>query len=67
MSEKREAPETVYGAVLQVPCDMARARLPESQSPAVQPHTRRYNGYNAASSEIRSHDFHDRKPLPDER
>jgi len=43
MSEKREPPEGVYGAVPQGPCDVAKAILLESESPAVQPHTRRHN------------------------
>jgi hypothetical protein len=30
MSEKQETLEGVYGAVLQDPCDMAKATLPES-------------------------------------
>jgi len=40
MPEKREPPEGADGAVPQDPRDRAKARLPESQSPAVQPHTR---------------------------
>ena len=40
MPEKREPPEGADGAVSQDPRDRAKARLPESQSPAVQPHTR---------------------------
>jgi hypothetical protein len=43
MSEKREALEGVYGVVLQGPHDMAKATLPEAQSPAVERHTHRYN------------------------
>ena len=45
MSEKREGPEDAYGAVLQGPHDMAKATLPESQSPAVEPHTHRHSVY----------------------
>ena len=36
MSEKRGTLEDAEGAVLQDPRDMAKAALPESQSPAVQ-------------------------------
>jgi hypothetical protein len=48
MPEKRESPEDAEGAVPQDPRDRAKAGLPESQSPAVQPHTRCYGVYNAA-------------------
>jgi hypothetical protein len=48
MSEKRGSLEDAEGAVPQDPRDMAKAGLPESQSPAVQPHTRCYSVYNAA-------------------
>jgi hypothetical protein len=37
MSEKRETPEGAYGAVLQGPCDRAKAAWPEPQSPGVEP------------------------------
>jgi hypothetical protein len=37
MSEKRETLEDAEGVVLQGPCDMAKAKLPESQSPVVEP------------------------------
>jgi hypothetical protein len=50
MPEKREPPEDAEGAVPQDPRDKAKAVLPESQSPAVQPHTRCYSVSNAASS-----------------
>ena len=50
MSEKREPPEDAEGAVPQGPRDRAKAGLPESQSPVVEPHTRRYSVYNAAPS-----------------
>ena len=43
MSEKRESLEDAEGGVLQGPRDMAKAGLPESQSPVVEPHTRRYS------------------------
>jgi hypothetical protein len=36
MSEKQESSEDVYDVVLQDPRDMAKARLPEFQSPAVE-------------------------------
>ena len=36
MSEKRESLEDAEGAVLQGPCDMAKAGLPEPQSPVVE-------------------------------
>jgi len=50
MSEKRGALEDAEGAVLQDPRDMAKAALPESQSPAVECHTRCYSVSNAAPS-----------------
>src|SRR5919201_644395 len=45
MSEKREGPEDAYGVVLQGPHARAKARLLESQSPAVEPHTLRHSVY----------------------
>ena len=51
MSEKRGTLEDAEGVVLQDPRDRAKAELPESQSPAVQPHTRCYSAYSAAPSE----------------
>jgi len=42
MSEKRKSLEDAYGVVLQGPHDMAKARLPESQSPVVQHHAHRH-------------------------
>jgi hypothetical protein len=42
MSEKRGSPEDAEGVVSQDPRERAKAALPESQSPAVQPHTRCY-------------------------
>jgi hypothetical protein len=36
MSEKRESLEDAEGDVLQGPCDMAKAELPEPQSPVVE-------------------------------
>jgi hypothetical protein len=35
MSEKRETLEDAEGVVLRGPCDMAKAELPEPQSPVV--------------------------------
>ena len=48
MSEKRGSLEDAEGAVPRDPRDMAKAGLPESQSPAVKRHTRCYSVYNAA-------------------
>ena len=50
MSEKREPLEAAEGAVPQDPRDKAKAALPESQSPAVELHTRCYSVYNTAPS-----------------
>jgi hypothetical protein len=50
MSEKRGSLEDAEGAALQDPRDRAKAELPESQSPAVEPHTRCYSVYSAAPS-----------------
>jgi len=50
MSEKRGSLEDAEGAVLQDPHDRAKTALPESQSPAVEPHTRCYSVYNAVPS-----------------
>jgi hypothetical protein len=43
MSEKRGSLEDAEGEALQGPCDMAKAGLPEPQSPVVEPHIRRYS------------------------
>jgi hypothetical protein len=43
MPEKRESSEGVYGAVPRGPRDKAKAILPESQSPVVEPHTHCYS------------------------
>jgi hypothetical protein len=51
MPEKRESSEGVYGAVPRGPRDKAKATLPESQSPVVEPHTRCYNAWTAAPQE----------------
>ena len=48
MSEKRGPLEDAEGVVPQDPRDTAKAALPESQSPAVETHTRCYSVYNAA-------------------
>jgi hypothetical protein len=50
MDGKRELLEDVYGFVPQRLRDMAKAGLPESQSPAVEPHTPRYHVYNPMPS-----------------
>ena len=50
MDGKRELPKDVYGFVPQRLYDMAKAGLPESQSPAVEPHTLRYHVYNPMPS-----------------
>jgi hypothetical protein len=47
MSEKRGPLEDAEGVVPQDPRDRAKAGLPESQSPAVETHTRCYSVYNA--------------------
>ena len=47
MSEKRGPLEDAEGVVPQDPRDRAKAALPESQSPAVEPHTRCYSVWNA--------------------
>jgi hypothetical protein len=43
LSEKQGTLEDAEGIALQDPRDTAKARLPESQSPAVEPHTRCYS------------------------
>src|SRR5262249_10038226 len=43
ISEKRESLEDAEGVVPRGPCDMAKAKLPESQSPVVETHTHRYS------------------------
>jgi len=48
MSEKRGPLEDAEGVVPQDPRDKAKAALLESQSPAVQRHTRCYSVWNAA-------------------
>ena len=51
MPEKRESPEGVYSAVSRGPHDKAKATLPESQSPVVEPHTHCYSAYIAVPQE----------------
>jgi hypothetical protein len=48
MPEKREMTEDAEDIVPQDPRDMAKAGLPEAQSPAVEPHTRCYSVWTAA-------------------
>ena len=51
MPEKRGPPEGAESVAPQDPRDRAKAARPESQSPAVEPHTRCYSVSNAAPSE----------------
>ena len=51
MSEKRGASEDAYDTALQGPRDMAKATLPKSQSPAVEPHTHRHRVYGRCCQE----------------
>jgi hypothetical protein len=51
LPEKREPPGDAEGAVPQDPRDRAKARLPESQSPVVQPHTHCYSACIAVPQE----------------
>ena len=62
MSEKRGSLAGAEGVVPQDPRDRAKAALPESQSPAVQPHTRCYSVYNAAPPGGGSLKFRGRPP-----
>jgi hypothetical protein len=50
MSEKQGRSEGVYDGALQDPRDKVKATLPESQSPAVEPHTHRYHALDAVPS-----------------
>jgi hypothetical protein len=43
MLEKREPPEDAASAVPRDPRDRAKAKLPESRSPVVEPHTHCYS------------------------
>ena len=63
MLEKQEMLEGTEDMVLQDPRDKAKARLPESQSPVVEPHT---HCYSAGSQCPRSGSsgFRDRLPPP---
>src|SRR5205823_8082891 len=51
LSEKRESPEGVDGAVPQDLRDMAKAGLPEAQSPGVQHHTHCHNAWGQCRPE----------------
>jgi hypothetical protein len=51
MPEKQESPEGAYDVVLQGPRDKAKAKLPESQSPVVEPHTHCYSALIAVPQE----------------
>ena len=51
MPEKQEMSEGTEDIVLRDPRDRAKARLPESQSPVVEPHTRCYSACIAAPQE----------------
>ena len=57
MPEKRGALEGAEGVAPQDPRDKAKAALTESQSPAVERHTRCYSASNAAPSEADRHSF----------
>jgi hypothetical protein len=57
MPEKRGALEGAEGVAPQDPRDKAKAALPESQSPAVERHTRCYSASNAAPSGADRHSF----------
>ena len=67
MPEKRRSLEGAEGAALQDPRDRAKAALPESQSPAVKPHTRCYSISSAASPGGRPFAFADCHLRPGER
>ena len=51
MLEKQEMLEGAEDMVLQDPRDRAKAKLPESQSPVVEPHTRCYSAWIAVPQE----------------
>jgi hypothetical protein len=51
MPEKQEMSEDAEDLVLQDPRDRAKARLPEFQSPVVEPHTHCYSAYIAVPQE----------------
>ncbi len=51
MLEKQEMLEVTEDMVLQDPRDLAKARLPESQSPVVEPHTHCYSASIAVPQE----------------
>jgi hypothetical protein len=54
MPEKQEMLEDAEDMVLQDPRDRAKAKLPESQSPVVEPHTRCYSANRSAPGADRS-------------
>ena len=62
MSEKRGALEDAEGAVLQDPRDMAKAALPESQSPAVQHAHSLLQRLERSATRGGSFNFRDRPP-----
>ena len=51
MPEKQEMLEGAEDMGLQDPRDRAKAKLPESQSPVVEPHTRCYSAWIAVPQE----------------
>ena len=51
MSDKQETSEDADDVVLQGPRDMVKARLLESQSPGVEPHTHRYSVWERCCQE----------------
>ena len=51
MSEKRGVAEDAYATARQGPRERANARLPKSQSPAVEPHTHRQSVYGRCCQE----------------
>ena len=62
MSEKRETLEDAEGAAPQGPRDRAKAALPESQSPAVQEHTRCLQRLQRSATRGGSFNFRDQPP-----
>ena len=62
MSEKRGTPEDAEGVVLQDPRDMAKAALPESQSPAVEDAHPLLQRLERSATRGGSFDFRDRPP-----
>ena len=62
MSEKQGTLEDAEGAVLQDPRDMAKAALPESQSPAVQQSHSLLRRLKRSATRGGSYSFRDRPP-----